>query len=134
LKRLTFPKSKRLATNRQFQAVLAHSVRARSDLFTLYAAANNCGYARLGISVSKSCGTAVVRNRLKRLVREAFRLSRYQIPTGFDYVVIISPQWSKKIDRSASPKQAAGELNCRQVKASLVHLAARVAGQNPERP
>ena len=85
---LSFPKSKRLVTNRQFKAVLARNLRVSSGLLTLFVAENDCDYPRLGISVSSSCGGAVVRNRLKRLLREAFRQNQGQIPAGFDYLVM----------------------------------------------
>ena len=87
----SFPKEKRLVNNRQFKAVLARGLRLSNGLLTLYMAQNDCGYPRLGVSVSKSCGNAVVRNRLKRLLREAFRQSQDRIPAGFDYLLMISP-------------------------------------------
>ena len=98
MKSFAFPKKNRLVSNRQFKAVLSNRERRRrSDrLLTLYMAENDCGYPRLGVSVGKSHGNAVVRNRLKRLVREAFRQNQQQIPGGFDYVVMISPGRSKK--------------------------------------
>ncbi len=89
--RFSFPKEKRLVNNRQFKAVLARGLRLSNGLLTLYMAENNCGYPRLGISVKKSCGNAVVRNRLKRLLRETFRQSQDRIPAGFDYLLMISP-------------------------------------------
>jgi len=90
--RFSFPKERRLVNNRQFKAVLARGLRLSNGLLTLYMAENDCGYPRLGVSVSKSCGNAVVRNRLKRLLREAFRQSQERIPAGFDYLLMISPQ------------------------------------------
>jgi len=102
LKRFSFSKKKRLVNNRQFKAVLARKLRVSDGLLTLYMAENDCGYARLGVSVSRSCGGAVVRNRLKRLLREAFRQNQGQIPAGFDYLLMISPDWPKKEDKATS--------------------------------
>ncbi len=93
----SFPKKKRLVSNRQFKAVLARGLRLSNGLLTLCMAENDCGYPRLGVSVSKSCGNAVVRNRLKRLLREAFRQSQDRIPAGFDYLIMIHPVRSKSL-------------------------------------
>ncbi len=120
MKRLSFPKNKRLVSNTQFRAVLSHKRRQRfSDrLITLYIAENDCGYTRLGVSVGKSHGNAVVRNRLKRLLREAFRQSQEQIPAGFDYVLMISPRRKKKPRTGATASLPTFE----QVKASFLNL------------
>jgi ribonuclease P protein component len=124
LKQFFFSKKKRLAGNKQFEAVLARKVRVANGLLVLYAAENDCGYPRLGISVGKSCGGAVERNRLKRLLREAFRQSQDRIPLGFDYLLMISPQLSKKLNKSINSKEAVRQLKFEQVKASFLALAA----------
>jgi ribonuclease P protein component len=90
MKRLSFPKKKRLVSNRQFRAVLAHRRRFSNGLLALYVAENDCGYPRLGVSVGKSAGNAVTRNRFKRLLREAFRQCQQQVPSGCDYVVMLN--------------------------------------------
>jgi len=95
----------------------------RDGLLTVCTAENDCGYPRLGVSVGKSCGNAVVRNRLKRLLREAFRQSQDRIPSGFDYVVMISHRLSKKMRESAAEEAWQGPT-FEQFKASIFALTA----------
>ncbi len=121
MKRFSFPKIKRLVRNGQFKDVLDRGQRFSDEVLTLYMAQNDCGYPRLGISVGKSWGNAVMRNRLKRLLREAFRQSQDQIPADFDYVLMISRSWGKS-DKSG-PKEAVRGLTFEQVRASLLALA-----------
>ena len=123
MKRFSFPKAKRLVSNKQFQAVLARNLRVSNGLLKLYMAENYCGYSRLGVSVGKSCGSAVVRNRLKRLLREVFRQSENRVPSGFDYLLMISPQWAGQSGDSSSRKEAAKRLTFQQVKESFETLA-----------
>lgn len=58
------------------------------DWLIVYACENDLPYLRLGLSVSRKVGGAVQRNRLRRLYREAFRLSRHDMPVGLDLVLI----------------------------------------------
>ena len=124
MKLFTFPKNRRLVRNSQFKDVLGRGQRFSDGVLTLYMARNDCGYPRLGVSVGKFWGNAVVRNRLKRLLREAFRQSQDQIPTGFDYLLMISRSWGKS-DKSG-PKEAVKQLTFEQVRASLLALVNQV--------
>jgi len=119
MKRFSFPKKKRLVSNSQFKAVMARGRRLSNGVLTLYMARNDCEYSRLGVSVGKSRGNAVVRNRLKRLMREAFRQNTERIPAGFDYLLMISHRWPKKSNVEKTPKMPTFE----QVKVSFLALA-----------
>src|SRR6516225_6022081 len=54
----------------------------------VYACENGLPHLRLGCSVSRKVGNAVRRNRLRRLYREAFRLSKHELPAGLDLVLV----------------------------------------------
>jgi ribonuclease P protein component len=94
--------------------------RSVSDQFLIvYGRENGLPYLRLGLSVSRKVGSAPHRNRLRRLYREAFRLTRHEMPTGIDLVLI--PR------RSDLP--ALEELKASLPK--LVRLVARKLGEQP---
>jgi ribonuclease P protein component len=77
---LRFPKRLRLLRASEFERVFAARNSVANSCFALYGAANDVGHPRLGITVSRKVGNAVVRNRWKRLLREAFRLSQHALP------------------------------------------------------
>ena len=91
-----FPKSAKLTSKSDFETILKHKLFIKNELMTLYIAPNNSGKARFGVSVSSKIAPAVVRNRLKRLVREAFRLNRHKLSPNFDYLIIFSRMLSKR--------------------------------------
>ena len=74
-------------------------------MLLVFGCENDLPNARLGLSVSRKVGNAVVRNRWKRVIREAFRLSRSQLPEGIDLVVIPKSNASPTLD------VVAGSLN-----------------------
>ena len=105
MKRLFFRKNQRLLTNQQFKTVLDRNCCVRNRDLLLFVAENYCGYPRLGVSVSRACGNAVVRNRVKRLIRETFRHNQHQIAQSFDYLVIAAkPKGIKAKNGGKKPK------------------------------
>jgi ribonuclease P protein component len=89
--RHTHPKSHHLRLPREFDAVYAAKVRESRGPVTVYATPNALGHPRLGLSVSRKVGTAVRRNRIRRLLREAFRLMQHDFPRGYDLVLVVRP-------------------------------------------
>lgn len=76
-----FPADYRLLTAKQYKQVFTNPVKATSRDFTLLACSNNHPFPRLGIIVAKkNVRFAVDRNRLKRLIRESFRISNQELP------------------------------------------------------
>ena len=83
-----FPQHLRLKTPPQFKAVYDTKRSVSDGVLVVYAAANGLPHPRVGLSVSRKVGNAVVRNRWKRLLREAFRLSQHALPPGLDFILI----------------------------------------------
>ncbi len=88
---LTLPKNHRLRTTGEFQRVYRSGQRLRGKGFALIFLDNAFAYTRLGISVHRKAGNAVRRNRIKRLLREVFRLHRDLFPARSDVVLTIRP-------------------------------------------
>ncbi len=84
-----FPATHRLHGPAAFDAVYNARVRHARGPLMMYALPNTTGHPRLGLSVSRKVGTAVRRNRIKRLLREAFRLTQHDFLLGYDLVVVV---------------------------------------------
>lgn len=84
----TFRPAEHLRSPADFRRVYERRRSASDNWLIIYACENQLPHLRLGLSVSRKVGSAVRRNRLRRLYREAFRLSRSQMPIGLDLVLI----------------------------------------------
>lgn len=114
-----FPKSVRILASRDFQRAHESSLFGADATLVIKAVRNGMPRSRLGLSVSRQTGNAVVRNRWKRLIREAFRTRQNSLPAGWDLVV--------------RPRRGAvAELD--QIVNSLVSLARRIARMAERNP
>ena len=84
-----FPKSLHLRKPAEFAAVYDGRVRESRGPLLVYARPNGLPHPRVGLSTSRKVGNAVRRNRIRRLLREAFRLMQHDLPRGYDLVVVV---------------------------------------------
>ena len=96
--RQTFPRSLRITTTRQFQTVYDAGVSTNVGPLRVHGRPNALGHPRLGMAVSRRVGNAVVRNRNKRLLREAFRLVQHELPGEYDLVISVRPHEPLRLD------------------------------------
>jgi ribonuclease P protein component len=89
--RLRYPPAARLGGKVAFAAVYDGKAKTTSGPLLFFARPNELAITRLGLSVSRKVGSAPHRNRIKRRIREAFRLNRPSLPVGYDLVVVVRP-------------------------------------------
>ena len=112
-RRLRFAADLRLRSKLQFDAIYAGGRRIDDRFFAMRVRPNGLAHPRVGLAVAvKTAGNAVKRNRLRRLVRESFRLAQHELPA---------------VDVVVSAKFAAAEAPVTSLRASLATLWKRVA-------
>jgi ribonuclease P protein component len=109
----SFGKELRLRKQAEFDRAYQAKLFAADDVLIVNGCANGLAHSRLGLSVSKKVGNAVVRNRWKRLIREAFRQSKSELPSGLDLVV--------------RPQKEPAQPELEAIRRSLLALARRIA-------
>jgi ribonuclease P protein component len=127
-------KRSRLSRSSDFQRIYRQGSSTASRFLVLYyfkrPAATGDESPRLGLSVSKKLGGAVVRNRHKRLLREAFGALQEQLVGGYDYVLIARPALNELVARQEKGESSAVPAAVRELFARAGMLAgeAGVAG------
>ncbi len=84
-----FKKKERITQPQDFRTVMKFGRRVSSRSFILFIQKNEKAFHRLGIVIKKEVGPATLRNRLKRYVREFFRLHNHRIIGSCDIILMI---------------------------------------------
>ncbi len=82
-----FRKEERIRRRADFQRISKEGAKYRSTHFRVSICSNGLPHRRLGITIGKNIGSAVRRNRLKRLIREFFRQNKGRLPGSSDLVI-----------------------------------------------
>jgi ribonuclease P protein component len=106
MRAFSFPKSHRLLNRGDFVNLNRKGKRYHTAHFVILLFKGRQGFSRLGISASKRTGNAVTRNRIKRLIRECYRLNKTSFPQGWDIIL--------------SAKKGAGDLDLWKVREELL--------------
>ncbi len=107
---MKFTRQSRLLKPAEFKAVFRQPFRSGDGLFRIMARANGLQRHRLGMAVSKkACPTAVGRNRIKRVIRENFRLGVMGVaqPDSLDFVVLPNAEAARQDNRVLNESLAA---------------------------
>ena len=88
-------REERLRRQADFRRVYDRRCSISNDLLLVYGCKNGLPFSRVGLSVSRKWGRAHNRNRVRRLYREAFRLSKEKLPAGLDFILI--PRRTRKL-------------------------------------
>ena len=102
----SFPKRERVLKRNDFVNANREGKRYHTAHFSITFRKNRLGVSRLGIITSKRTGNAVTRNRIKRLIREFYRLHKAYVPQGCDIVI--------------AAKKEAGDLHFWKVREELL--------------
>jgi ribonuclease P protein component len=120
--RLTHPAQRRLRRKSDFEAAYARGRRFGNGFFAVTAMPNDIGGPRLGLAVSvKNAGSSVERNRIRRTIRESFRLHQHELPPvdlvvsararardadGIELRASLLALWQKVIEQCAAPSHS----------------------------
>jgi ribonuclease P protein component len=93
--RYTLGRNERIRKGSDFSAIFQSGKRIHSEYLTVIVCKNTSGMRRIGLVVGKKVGkTAVRRNRMKRLLREFFRLNKHRLPASQDILTVARKDFS----------------------------------------
>ena len=115
----------RVRSSKRFAEIRQQGRSAANELLVMYALPNDLEFSRFGFSVSGRIGNAVIRNRVKRRLREAVRLQMDQIATGWDMI------WIARRPISKANYHELFDASARLLRRARLLAAAPVANDSP---
>lgn len=100
--------SESLKKNTEFREVYNNGDSVANRYLVMYKMDNHKDINRIGISVSKKVGNSIIRHRIKRLIKESYRLNEDRFSRGYDIVIIA--------------RNSAKERNFHEIESALLHL------------
>lgn len=101
-------KKYRLKKNMEFKKVYSVGKNHWNRNFVLYVKKNNLDETRVGFTITKKHGNAVIRNRIRRQMKEAYRLNFHNVKDGYDLVFI--------------PKRNITNISYKEIEGSMIHI------------
>ncbi len=98
----------RLKKNDEFKKVYNNGNSKANRLLVIFFLKNHCSYNRVGFSVTKKIGNSVTRNRIKRLMKESYRLNSHKIKEGYDIIFL--------------PRNKAKDTSYKKIESAMIHL------------
>lgn len=98
----------RLRTNMEFKQVYEDGKNYWNRNLILYVRKNNLDYSRVGYSITKKIGNSVVRNKIRRRMKEIYRLNFDEIKDGYDFIFI--------------PKRNIVDISYREIESAMLHI------------
>ncbi|MCK9443759.1 MAG: ribonuclease P protein component [Tissierellaceae bacterium] len=101
-------KVNRLRSNMEFKKVYSGGKNYWNKYLIIYVRKNNLNYTRIGYSISKKVGNSVVRNKIRRRMKEIYRLKLNNIKEGYDIIII--------------PKRNAVNISYLELESAMLHI------------
>jgi ribonuclease P protein component len=98
----------RLKSNMEFQKIYNKGKNYWNRNLILFVKKNDLGYTRVGYTITKKIGNSVVRNRIRRQMKEVYRLNFYRIEKGYDLIFI--------------PKKNIIDISFKELESAILHI------------
>ncbi len=109
-------KKTRIRSNRDFRVVYDKGKSKANKYLVIFFKKNGYDYNRIGFSTTKKLGNSVIRNKVKRLMRESYRINSFKIKEGYDIIFL--------------SRVRAKDASYKQIESAIMHLVKKAGLKN----